>query len=98
MGGPRPPGTVVTLDGRPVVRRRGRHHVPMLDGVRLSRERAKATLRRTLEILRDVVAQNERLAEVPGHRESAERRVAEGKQEIRTAEAELAALEAEERP
>jgi hypothetical protein len=59
-----------------------------------AREHAIATLRRTIAILHRVIAKNEQLArDFPSRRDSAQKRIIEGEQEIATAEAEVAALE-----
>jgi len=53
----------------------------------------RASLERTIATLHHVIADNHRLAEMPGHEESAARRIAEGEAELAQAEAELAALD-----
>jgi len=68
---------------------------PLDDAARASRELSKATLRRTLAALREMVAMNGRLAAYPEHRASAEERIIEGERVIAFAEAELALLERE---
>ena len=63
-----------------------------------SRARALATLRRTQDMIRNVIADNEHLREFPGHEEAAAARIAEGKEELARTEAEIAAIEAGEPP
>ena len=61
--------------------------------IQSSREHALAAIRRTTATARRVIRSNERLAEHPSHRSSAERRIAEGHEELETLANEEAELE-----
>ena len=71
------------------------------DHLRATRVRALQTVRRTIEMVADLVDQNRRLADHPEHRMSAEQRIDEGVAELETLrrqEAELtAAIESADR-
>lgn len=66
----------------------------MSDRIEESRAAVRATLERTIAMLHEVIADNRRLAEMPGHEASAAQRIAEGELELAQAEAELVALDA----
>jgi predicted nucleic acid-binding Zn-ribbon protein len=57
------------------------------------RDRAAESLRRAISTAERVIEENRRLAEMPGHEESAAQRIAEGEDEIVRMEQELAELE-----
>jgi hypothetical protein len=60
--------------------------------VEMSRRRALRTVRRAIDVVRLVISQNARLAELPEHRASAERRIAEGRVELERMTREEAAI------
>jgi hypothetical protein len=63
------------------------------DRVDETRLRAIETLKRSMETLRTVITENQRLAHESGHEETGQQRVVDGEIELATLELELAALE-----
>jgi hypothetical protein len=61
--------------------------------IQASRERSLAAIRRSAATVRRVIATNERLAEHPDHRSSAEQRIDEGHEELETLAGEEAEIE-----
>ncbi len=59
------------------------------------RERMRESLLRGIEAVDAIILTNRKLAESPGHRESAEQRVREGESERARLHADLAALDAQ---
>jgi len=83
-----PPGsTTVAIDGEPAP------GTDLTQRLHDSHARSLATLHRTADTLRRVIADNERLAAHPTHRDSAERRIIEGEQELAQTEAVIARLD-----
>ena len=62
------------------------------------RETIRASLHRTIRTLTNVIADNRKLEQIPGHEESAQRRIRDGEQELARAKDELARLDRGEWP
>lgn len=70
----------------------------MNERIAASRARALATLKRTHDAIERVIEDNELLRTFPGHEESAEARIKQGKQELAATDARIAALGAGDVP